>query len=74
MYQILCFVPSLLLFEEYTTAIPQLFTHTKKFDELIVEVITDLKRKHKRGDCERIHKEIVKIADFSNISEGEQTL
>ena len=55
-------------------ATPQLFTHTKKFHELIVDVITDLKRKHKRGDCERIHKEIVKIADFSNISKGEQTL
>ena len=74
MDQILCFFPSLLLLEEYTMATPQLFTHTKKFHELIVDVITDLKRKHKRGDCERIHKEIVKIADFSNISKGEQTL
>ena len=74
MYQILCFFPSLLLLEEYTMATPQLFIHTKKVHELIVDVITDLKRKHKRGDCERIHKEIVKIADFSNISKGEQTL
>ena len=43
-------------------------TDTKKFDGMIVDVITDLRRKHKRADCESIHKEIIKIADFSNIS------
>ena len=35
---------------------------------MIVDVIADLRRKHKRTDCESIHKEIVKIADFSSIS------
>ena len=35
---------------------------------MIVDVITDFRRKHKRVDCESIHKEIVKIADFSSIS------
>ena len=35
---------------------------------MIVDVITDLRKKHKRADCESIHKEIIKIADFSNIS------
>ena len=38
------------------------------FDEMIVDVITDLRRKHKRVDCESIHKEIVKMADFSSIN------
>ena len=46
----------------------QLLTETKKFDGMNVDVITDLRRKHKRADCESIHKEIIKIADFSNIS------
>ena len=45
-----------------------LLTDTKKFGEVIVDVITDLRRKHKRADCESIHKEVVKIADISNIS------
>ena len=49
-------------------AISQLLTDTKNFYGMIVDVITDLRRKHKRADCESIHKEIVKIADFSNIS------
>ena len=49
-------------------ATSQLLTDTKKFDGMIVDVITDLRRKHKRADCESIHKEIIKIADFSNIS------
>ena len=49
-------------------ATSQLLTDTKKFDDMIVEVVTDLRKKHKRADCESIHKEIVKIADFSNIS------
>ena len=49
-------------------ATSQLLTDTKKFDEMIVDVITDLRRKHKRADCEGIRKEIVAIADFSNIS------
>ena len=35
---------------------------------MIVDVITDLRRKHKRADCESIHKDILKLADFSNIS------
>ena len=35
---------------------------------MTVDVITDLRKKHKRADCESIQKEIVKIADFSNIS------
>ena len=48
--------------------ISQFLTDTKKFDEMIVDVITDLRKKHKRADCESIHKEIIKIADFSNIS------
>ena len=46
-----------------------LLADMKKFDERIVDVITDLRRKHKRADSESIHKEIIKIADFSNISE-----
>ena len=46
-------------------ATSQLLTDTKKFDEMIVDVITDLRRKYKRADCESIDKEIVKIADFS---------
>ena len=35
---------------------------------MIVDVITDLRKKHKRADCESIHKQIVKLADFSNTS------
>ena len=35
---------------------------------MIVDVITELRKKHKLADCESIHKEIIKIADFSNIS------
>ena len=49
-------------------ATSQLVTDTKKFDGMIVDVITDLRGKHKRADCESIHKEIVKVADFSKIS------
>ena len=49
-------------------ATSQLVTDTKKIDGMIVDLITDLRRKHKRADCESIHKEIVKLADFSNIS------
>ena len=45
----------------------QLVTDTKKCDGMIVDVITDLRKKQKRADCESIHKEIVKLADFSNI-------
>ena len=54
-------------------ATSQLLTDTKKFDEMIVDVITDLRKKHKRADCESIHKEIIKIADFSNISKEDLT-
>ena len=50
-------------------ATSQLLTDTKKFDEVIADVITDLRKKHKSADCESIHKEIVKIADFSNSKE-----
>ena len=46
----------------------QLLTDTEKLDEMILDVITDLRRKYKRADCENIHKEIAKITDFSNIS------
>ena len=49
-------------------ATSQLVTGTEKFDGMIVDVITDLRRKHKQADCESIHKEILKLADFSNIS------
>ena len=49
-------------------ATSQLVTDTKKCDGMIVDVITDLRKKQKRADCESIHKEIVKLADFSNIS------
>ena len=49
-------------------ATSQLITDRKKFDEMIVDVIADLRKRHKRADCESIHKEIIKIADFSNIS------
>ena len=49
-------------------ATSQLVTDTKKFDGMIVDVITDLRGKHKRADCESIHKEIVRLADFSKIS------
>ena len=49
-------------------ATSQLLTDTNKFDEIIADVITDLRKKHKRADCENIHKEIIKIADFSNIT------
>ena len=51
----------------------------EKFDEMIVDVITDLWRNHKQADCERrnhkqadcesIHKQIVEITDFSNSKE-----
>ena len=49
-------------------ATSQLVTDTKKIDSMIVDVITDLRKKHKRADCESIHKETVKLADFSNTS------
>ena len=45
-----------------------LVTDTKKFDWIVVDIITDLRRKHKRADFESIHKEFVKSSDFSNIS------
>ena len=32
-------------------ATSQLVTDMKKFDGMIVDVITDLRRKHKRADC-----------------------
>ena len=52
-------------------ATSQLLTDIEKFDEMIVDVITDLRRKHKCADCESIHKEIVKntlkaFDDFKN--------
>ena len=59
---------SLSLLKGNTMATSQLLTDTKKFVEMIVDVIADLRKKHKRVDCKSIHKEIVKIADFSNIS------
>ena len=49
-------------------AISQLLTDTKKFDRMIVDVNTDLRRKHKRADFTSNQKEIVKLADFGNIS------
>ena len=49
-------------------ATSQLVTDTKIFDRVIVDVIADLRRKHKRAYCESINKAIVKLADFSNIS------
>ena len=49
-------------------ATSQLVTDTEKFDGMIVDVITNLRRKHKWADCESIHKEIVKLEYFSNIS------
>ena len=45
-------------------ATSQLLTDTKKIDGMIVDVITDLRNKH---GCKSIHKEIVKIADFSKL-------
>ena len=47
-------------------ATSQLLTDTKKIDRMIVDVITDLRKKHKRADSESIHKETLKLADFSN--------
>ena len=41
-------------------AASQLLTDIEKVDEMIVDVITDLRRKHKRANCESIHKEIVR--------------
>ena len=35
---------------------------------MIVDVVTDLRRKHNRTACKSIHKEIVKIANFININ------
>ena len=52
-------------------ATSQLLTDTEKFDEMIVDVLTDLRKKQKLADCESIHKEIVKIADFRNIDKGD---
>ena len=49
-------------------ATPQFVTDTKKFDGMIADVITDLRRKHKSADCESNRKEIVKLADFSDDS------
>ena len=46
----------------------QLLNDTKQFDGMIIDVITGLRKKHKQADCKSIHKKIVKIADFSNIS------
>ena len=37
---------------------------------MIVDVIADL-RKHRRADCESIHNEIFKMANFSNINKEE---
>ena len=51
-----------------TMATSQLVTDTKKFDGMIADVITDFRRKNNRADWVSIHKEIVKLADFSNIS------
>ena len=45
----------------------QLLTGTEKFDEMTVDVITDLKRKHKRVDCESIHKEIVEMSSKEDL-------
>ena len=39
-------------------ATSQLLTHTEMFDEMIVGVITNLRRKYQRANCERMHKEI----------------
>lgn len=50
----------------------QLLADTKKFHEMIADVMADLRRKYKRADCESIQKEIVKIADFITI--GKQDL
>ena len=49
-------------------ATPQFVTDTKKFDGMIADVITDLRRKHKSAYCESIRKEIAKLADFSDDS------
>ena len=49
-------------------ATSQLVIDTKKFDGMIVDVITDLRKKHKRAGCESIHKETGKLADFNNTS------
>ena len=54
--------------ERNAMAISQLFTETEKFDAMIVDVLADLRKKHKHADCESIHKKIVKIADFSSIN------
>ena len=42
-------------------ATSQLLTDTEKIDEMIVDVITDLRRKYKRAGCESIHKESLRI-------------
>ena len=52
-------------------ATSQLVTDMKKFDGMIVDVITDLRKKQKRADCESIHKETVKLADFSSTSKDD---
>ena len=46
-------------------ATSQLVTDTKKFDGMIVDVITDLRKKHKRADCESIHKDLMKESILS---------
>ena len=51
-----------------TMATFQLLNVMDKFDEMIVDVIADLRRNQRRESCESIHKEIVKIGNFSNIS------
>ena len=48
-----------------TMATSQLVTDTKKFDGMIVDVITDLRKKHKRADCESIHKDLMKESILS---------
>ena len=50
-----------------TMATSFLLTDTEKFGEMIVDVITWLRRKHKQADCESIHKEMVKIANLVTI-------
>ena len=51
-----------------TLATSQSLTDTEKFVEMIIDVITDLRKKYKHADCESIHNKIVKITDFSSIN------
>ena len=41
------------------------------FDQIIFTVLNDLKKKRKRADIDRIHKEIIKTIDFRDTTKDD---